>query len=1053
MSKVKKSKWSIDKIDKIYHVSDIHIRNYKRQDEYRRVFDNLYAKLRSKITENDIVCLTGDIVHSKTDVSPELFQEVQDFLKNLCSISKVLMIPGNHDTNLNNVNRMDSLTPIVNAINSDNLEYFKSSGVLQIANCKFYHWSVFDDKAKYPSVKDDEGCVNIALFHGLVNNSTTEAGYVLHSDSMKAEMFDGFDMVLLGDIHKLQYLNENKTIAYPGSLIQQNHGEERDHGILVWDVDSRSAEYLKIENDTAFFTIEVNNGLYERLPSDLQKNLYLRVKYKNTDQSTIKSIVSEIKRDYNVIELSFQRLHDSFNRENSANNVKNTDFRSISKQRSLLYNYLHNKYKLDDRSMAKVYEINDRVNAELIKNEVPRNSMWLPKRFEFENMFSYGKDNHIDFVKMEGTYGIFAPNASGKSTLLDAITYCIFDKCTKSNRGHQVMNSSANTFYCKLEYELNGIDYFIERNARRQKNGNVRVEVDFYHLDSEGNKVSLNGKERSDTNNNIKNLLGSYEDFVLTTLSTQSNNTGFIDMNQKDRKDLLSQFLDIGVFEEMHNVASESTKETMAIVRHHQKNNYEEDLYEKQTELDTTKSHLEDATEEKNRVVKRRNELSDKCIDLATKLQDVDESIVDEKLLNDKLSEAESVLSDTQIAKQGLENKADNIKNNVDSVKQQIDATDEVQLDQLDKQKQSVEKEYNELRLDLKKLESDVFHKNKKMDNLKELEYDPNCSYCMNNVFVKDAINTKKELEQDLQAIDSLKGNIVEIEDKLKTYKDLDNKKKQLSGLKKLLNDHTKADLDNQKQLVTVNENIEKLKTGIQKIKQKLDDRNKSLKVIENNKKINEQLDKTKSELKSIDDELSKIDKSISDYNSKVSVLTASIEDTKKNVEEQKEYESQYLHYQYYLEATHRDGIPHDLIAITIPQIEEEVNNILSQLVDFRIVLQTDDKNVNAYIAYSEDKYWPIELTSGMEKFVSSLAIRTSLIGISTLPRPNFMAIDEGFGALDKSNLSSMAMLFDYLKTQFKFIMIISHIDSMRDIVDSHIEVNKVNGRSNVKHS
>jgi DNA repair exonuclease SbcCD ATPase subunit len=63
------------------------------------------------------------------------------------------------------------------------------------------------------------------------------------------------------------------------------------------------------------------------------------------------------------------------------------------------------------------------------------------------------------------------------------------------------------------------------------------------------------------------------------------------------------------------------------------------------------------------------------------------------------------------------------------------------------------------------------------------------------------------------------------------------------------------------------------------------------------------------------------------------------------------------------------------------------------------------------------------------------------------------MAIDEGFGALDKSNLSSMAMLFDYLKTQFKFIMIISHIDSMRDIVDSHIEVNKVSGRSNVKHS
>jgi DNA repair exonuclease SbcCD ATPase subunit len=85
-----------------------------------------------------------------------------------------------------------------------------------------------------------------------------------------------------------------------------------------------------------------------------------------------------------------------------------------------------------------------------------------------------------------------------------------------------------------------------------------------------------------------------------------------------------------------------------------------------------------------------------------------------------------------------------------------------------------------------------------------------------------------------------------------------------------------------------------------------------------------------------------------------------------------------------------------------------------------------------------------------MEKFVSSLAIRTALIGISTLPRPNFMAIDEGFGALDQGNLGSMFIFFDYLKTQFKFVMIISHIDSMRDVVDKHLEINKIEGRSKI---
>ena len=140
------------------------------------------------------------------------------------------------------------------------------------------------------------------------------------------------------------------------------------------------------------------------------------------------------------------------------------------------------------------------------------------------------------------------------------------------------------------------------------------------------------------------------------------------------------------------------------------------------------------------------------------------------------------------------------------------------------------------------------------------------------------------------------------------------------------------------------------------------------------------------------------------------------------------------------------------LIASIIPSVEEEINNILSQIVDFSIVLQAEDKSINAYIAYSEDDFWPLELTSGMEKFVASLAIRTSLINVSSLPKPNFLAIDEGFGALDSSNLNSMVMLFDYLKTQFKFIMIISHIDSMRDIVDSHIEINKTNGKSKIAH-
>jgi DNA repair exonuclease SbcCD ATPase subunit len=947
---------------------------------------------------------------------------------------------------------MDALTPIVNAINDDSLYYFKDSGILTIGDCKFYHWSVFDQIAKYPKLNKDEGYTNIALFHGLVNNSKTEAGFVLRTDSMTVDSFEGFDLVLLGDIHKTQYLNEQKTIAYPGSLIQQNHGEDLIHGILVWEISTKQSEFLTVDNDTAFYTIDVNNGLYNPIPESLPNNLYARIRYKNTDQTTIKNIVNDLRQSKNIVEVSYQRLYDTAKRENSANEIRGTDFRSIEKQRELLYKYLHSKYKLDKDSMQKVYEINERINADLVKNEVPRNSMWIPKHFEFENMFSYGKKNSIDFTNMTGTYGIFAPNASGKSTLLDAITYCVFDKCTKSNRGHQVMNSSSNTFYCKLQFELNGVDYFIERNAKRQKNGNVRVEVDFYHLDSEGSKVSLNGKERTDTNNNIKSLLGSYEDFVLTTLSTQSNNTGFIDMNQKDRKDLLSQFLDIGVFEEMYNSANESSREVVTIMKHHQKSDYEPQLQIKEKELQEAKVEVDAASQEKENLVNKRNELSDKCIDLATKLQSVDESIVDENKLIDKKQEAEGLLTDSQANLKHIESQIESFKKELIEINTDLQKDNESEIADLEKERAVFQKQVTDLKLELGKLEHDISHKDKKMSNLKELEYDPNCKYCMNNVFVKDAINTKKELEEDEKRKDALKAKLKEIEDKLSSYDDIENRKKKLQSLKNRQNECSKHELEYQRKAVSVKQTVDRLKEGIQKINSKLEDRQKSLKIIDSNEKINEQLNKCKSEIKQLETKLQETENRASDYNSKVSVITKTISDIKSKLEERKEYESQYLHYQYYLEAMHRDGIPHDLIAITIPQVEEEVNNILSQLVDFRIVLQTDDKNVNAYIAYSEDRFWPIELTSGMEKFVSSLAIRTSLIGISTLPRPNFMAIDEGFGALDTSNLNSMAMLFEYLKTQFKFIMIISHIDSMRDVVDAHIEVNKINGKSNVNH-
>jgi len=76
--------------------------------------------------------------------------------------------------------------------------------------------------------------------------------------------------------------------------------------------------------------------------------------------------------------------------------------------------------------------------------------------------------------------------------------------------------------------------------------------------------------------------------------------------------------------------------------------------------------------------------------------------------------------------------------------------------------------------------------------------------------------------------------------------------------------------------------------------------------------------------------------------------------------------------------------------------------------------------------------------------------IYQGLINVSNLPAANFLAIDEGWGTMDSDNLNSVYNLFQYLKTQFQFTMIVSHIDSMRDAVDTLLEIKKEDKFSNV---
>ena len=157
------------KVEKIYHLADLHIRNLKRHKEYREVFQKFLDSVEADNIQNSIIYLAGDIAHAKTEMSPELVREISWFLTECSKLRETFLITGNHDCNLNNDYRLDVLTPIVENLNNPRIHYLRDTGVYPFENLTFVVYSILDKKSNWPKGEDIEGENKICLFHGPVN--------------------------------------------------------------------------------------------------------------------------------------------------------------------------------------------------------------------------------------------------------------------------------------------------------------------------------------------------------------------------------------------------------------------------------------------------------------------------------------------------------------------------------------------------------------------------------------------------------------------------------------------------------------------------------------------------------------------------------------------------------------------------------------------------------------------------------------------------------------------------------------------------------------------
>jgi len=1037
------------KLKYIHHISDIQIRNLKRHKEYEEVFEGLYKEVR-KNKDNAVAYIGGDIAHSKTDMSPELIDQLSRLFKNLADICPTIIIAGNHDCNLNNLNRMDCLTPIVDNLNHPNLHYLKRTGVYTCADTDFIVWDVWDKEKDYIKAKDVPGDrTKVVLFHGTVDKCETDLGFNLPSD-VKITKFKGYDLGLLGDIHKRQHLNKEETISYCGSLVQQNHGEDIGKGYLLWDVPTRKSKYIEIPNDYGYYTINIDNNTLPDL-SDLPKKPRLRVRVSNTKPSELKKLMAKVHKMGKVQESVISRV-DGLSTEKVRNNKINIgDVNSVDYQLKLISEYLNNNYFIDDEMMVKIKNILTELNTNIPDADVQRNIDWKLKKFEFDNMFSYGENNVVDFTKLNGIIGMFAPNATGKSALLDSLCFCLFDTSSRAYKADNIINNSKTTMYCKVNFEIDGIDYFIEKRGKKNlRTGHVKVNVDFYLIDESGERVSLNGDQRRTTQKNIQKVIGSFDEFILTTMSSQNNSTVFIDKTQKERKELLSQFMGLTIFDRLYTQAAEDIKEVDTLLKNFKKADYDTELASITQDLSLLEDKHKQFKSDERKVKKEIREVLSKIKEQTVRLKPIDTNVRDITLLTEEKKKLDGLLYkvDEQTANTKTQVKTFALKQK--DLNTRISQYEKDNVNEKYAKLEQLEEERDLFQIEIDKLKVEVRQKLDKIEKLGNLTYDEDCDNCMSNPFTLDAIETQKNLDKDKLLAQQYVSKKQKMEDriqkmfKVRAYKgDLDSLMEQLSSLN-LEETHTST------QLNLLEEKRTNIFNQLNSVNSEIQKYHNHEKDILFNSQIESEIDNLQNQSDNLDYQLDTVSNKVKKLYADIKVLKTNEENINSNIKKVAKLEGDHQAYQYLLEAIRRDGVPYDLISKSLPTVEGAVNDILSQIVDFSIIFNMDGKVIDTHIVYDDDRVWPLELSSGMERFISSLAIRVGLINVSNLPRSNFLAIDEGWGTMDSENINSVYSLFQYLKTQFQFSLIVSHIDSMRDAVDTLLEVKKTSSHSNI---
>ena len=779
-----------------------------------------------------------------------------------------------------------------------------------------------------------------------------------------------------------------------------------NYNIMIKDLD-----FSKFENPVIQVVWE---DLQENFTQDKMKSVkhYFQKKYNTTNVNVVTKVKNVDTETMQTVDVSL--------------NITDTNY-----QLDLLKKFLESKGY--GEHLDEILELNRMVENKMQEGdvEITQFKKWYIRNIEFSNFLSYGENQRLDFDKLNGIVVVESdpPNFGGKTVLtVDLLMFLFFNETTKTTKAEEIFNrfTDKDSVVVKGEITIDGEDYIIVRNIERKKSKkgewNVKTELDFFKKLHDGSLQNFTGEQRRETEEFIKNSIGTKEDFLMTILTTATNLEDLLESKPTARGQVLSRFMGLEFLKRKEEVAKEIystfSKSKLSNVYNSEQlkqdiESYESKIVELNEQIDNLKKEV---TEIEDSITKGKDYRDSM---LKKKHSDIDKEIA---LLDPEKTKQQ--ITTLQTEKEGYIKKLSELK--------VVEPEQYYEEDKHDKVKEDYKNKFqSKIELDTKISEVEKLQSSVK-GGIK-------CEHC--GIELMNAAITQ-------QKISELDGFITQRKVIEKLMSDLSNKEKEFVETKRQFDEYEKNKLIKEKYDLSV-ESCDLKISG-------LEDKIKRWNEIQDKIKTNDQID---SMLIKADLKLEGYGKQLKEKNTQISTNEYNIKSNQEKITNNeglivkiKEEESKDKIYKMYMESYGKNGVGKIIMKTMMPIINSELQRLMEDSSYFKLEIRINDKSEVEFIQI--DNSTGVEKLmvsgSGYEKTIASLALRSVLSKVCSLPKPNVVVFDEVFGKISNDNLEMVSEFFVKIKDYFDKIFLITHNPMISQWSDTTVKIHKENNVSNL---